>query len=45
MISHLGPQLAIADGVALAYKLKKKIKFHLHLQVKAEQVKAIFMKH
>src|SRR6195952_337646 len=22
MISHLGPQLAIADGVALAYKLK-----------------------
>ena len=24
MISHLGPQLAIADGVALAYKLEKK---------------------
>jgi 2-oxoisovalerate dehydrogenase E1 component len=24
MISHLGPQLGIADGVALAYKLKKK---------------------
>jgi 2-oxoisovalerate dehydrogenase E1 component len=24
MISHLGPQLAIADGVALAYKLKQK---------------------
>ena len=23
MISHLGPQLAIADGVALAYKLQK----------------------
>ncbi|HRF16736.1 MAG TPA: thiamine pyrophosphate-dependent enzyme, partial [Chitinophagaceae bacterium] len=23
MISHLGPQMAIADGVALAYKLKK----------------------
>src|SRR5436305_9316505 len=23
MISHLGPQLAIADGVALAYKLKE----------------------
>ena len=23
MISHLGPQLAIADGVALAYKLKR----------------------
>src|SRR6476620_1557752 len=26
MISHLGPQLAIADGVALAYKLAKKDK-------------------
>ncbi len=26
MISHLGPQLAIADGVALAYKLKKEKK-------------------
>jgi 2-oxoisovalerate dehydrogenase E1 component len=26
MISHLGPQLAIADGVALAYKLQKKNK-------------------
>ncbi len=26
MISHLGPQLAIADGVALAYKLKKEDK-------------------
>lgn len=26
MISHLGPQLAIADGVALAYKLKKQAK-------------------
>lgn len=26
MISHLGPQLAIADGVALAYKLKKESK-------------------
>ena len=24
MISHLGPQLGIADGIALAYKLKKK---------------------
>ncbi|MEP6615310.1 MAG: dehydrogenase E1 component subunit alpha/beta [Ginsengibacter sp.] len=29
MISHLGPQLAIADGVALAYKLKKKDKVSL----------------
>ncbi len=26
MISHLGPQLAIADGVALAHKLKKETK-------------------
>ncbi len=26
MISHLGPQLAIADGVALAYKLKEQNK-------------------
>jgi 2-oxoisovalerate dehydrogenase E1 component len=29
MISHLGPQLAIADGVALAYKLNKKDKVSL----------------
>src|SRR6476620_9609791 len=29
MISHLGPQLAIADGVALAYKLKKESKISL----------------
>lgn len=29
MISHLGPQLAIADGVALALKLKKKNKVSL----------------
>jgi 2-oxoisovalerate dehydrogenase E1 component len=29
MISHLGPQLAIADGVALAYKLKKQDKISL----------------
>lgn len=29
MISHLGPQLAIADGVALAYKLKKQNKVSL----------------
>ena len=27
MISHLGPQMAIADGVALAHKLKKEQKF------------------
>jgi 2-oxoisovalerate dehydrogenase E1 component len=29
MISHLGPQLAIADGVALAYKLRKEDKVSL----------------
>ncbi len=29
MISHLGPQLAIADGVALAYKLKNENKVSL----------------
>lgn len=29
MISHLGPQLGIADGVALAYKLKKNNKASL----------------
>ena len=29
MISHLGPQLAIADGAALAYKLKKEDKISL----------------
>jgi 2-oxoisovalerate dehydrogenase E1 component len=29
MISHLGPQLAIADGVALAHKLKKEQKISL----------------
>jgi 2-oxoisovalerate dehydrogenase E1 component len=29
MISHLGPQLAIADGIALAYKLKNENKVSL----------------
>ena len=29
MISHLGPQLALADGAALAYKLKKEKKVSL----------------
>jgi 2-oxoisovalerate dehydrogenase E1 component len=29
MISHLGPQLAIADGVSLAYKLRKQDKVSL----------------
>jgi 2-oxoisovalerate dehydrogenase E1 component len=31
MISHLGPQLAIADGVALAHKLRKEDKISLAL--------------
>lgn len=29
MISHLGPQMAVADGVALAYKLRKEKKVSL----------------
>ena len=29
MISHLGPQLAIADGIALAHKLRKEYKISL----------------
>ena len=45
MISHLGPQLAIADGVALAHKLKKEKKISLAFTGKAGPVKAIFMKH
>jgi hypothetical protein len=45
MISHLGPQLALADGAALAYKLRKQIKYRLHSQVMAVPAKAIFMKH
>jgi 2-oxoisovalerate dehydrogenase E1 component len=33
MISHLGPQLAIADGVALAYKLRRQHKVSLTFTV------------
>jgi hypothetical protein len=44
MISHLGPQLAIADGVALAYSCAKKIKCHLLSPATAAPAKAIFMK-
>ena len=29
MISHLGPQLGIADGIALAHKLKKEIVYRI----------------
>ena len=42
MISHLGPQLAVADGIALANKLKKIIKLLLFLLEMVEQVKEIF---
>ncbi len=45
MISHLGPQLAIADGVSLAYKLRKENKVSLAFTVMAERAKEIFMKH
>jgi 2-oxoisovalerate dehydrogenase E1 component len=45
MISHLGPQLAIADGTALAHKLKKETKYRLPLREKAAPAKEIFMKH
>lgn len=44
MISHLGPQLAIADGVALAHKLKQEQKYHSPLPVKAVPARAIFMR-
>lgn len=45
MISHLGPQLGVADGIALADLLKKKNKLPQCLQGKGLQVKVIFMKH
>jgi len=45
MISHLGPQLGVADGIALANKLKKMAKLQQFLRVKALHLKAIFMKH
>lgn len=44
MISHLGPQLAIADGVALAHQLRNEEKFRLLLVAMVVPVKAIFMK-
>ena len=44
MISHVGPQLAVADGIALFIKLKKKKKLLLFLQETAGLVKEIFMK-
>ena len=45
MISHLGPQLGVADGIALANKLKKNIKQQLSLLEMGVQVKEISMKH
>ncbi|GAK94090.1 branched-chain alpha-keto acid dehydrogenase E1 component alpha subunit [Nonlabens ulvanivorans] len=44
MISHLGPQLGVADGIALAQKLKKQVLQPLFLLVKVVQAKAISMK-
>ncbi len=44
MISHIGAQLGVADGIALFHKIKKEKKQCWFLPVKGEQVKAIFMK-
>jgi 2-oxoisovalerate dehydrogenase E1 component len=43
MISHLGPQL-VADGIALANKLKKNGQITAVLPKKVLQVKEIFMR-
>jgi 2-oxoisovalerate dehydrogenase E1 component len=43
MISHLGPQLGVADGIALANKLKKNGKLPQFSPVKVLPVKEIFM--
>jgi 2-oxoisovalerate dehydrogenase E1 component len=44
MISHLGPQLGVADGIALANKLKKNGKLPLFLPEKEPPAKVIFTK-
>jgi hypothetical protein len=44
MISHLGPQNGVADGIALASLLKKEKKSQQFLMAMAERVKVIFMK-
>ena len=44
MISHLGPQLGIANGIALADLLKKNKSMLPFFLEKEEQVKVIFMK-
>jgi 2-oxoisovalerate dehydrogenase E1 component len=43
MISHLGPQLGVADGIALANKLKKNGSYGCFYW-KAPHPKGIFMK-
>ena len=46
MISHLGPQLGVADGIALANKLEEIIiRLLQSFQVMEELVKVIFMRH
>jgi len=45
MISHLGPQLAVADGAALAYQLRQEKKAVLVFRAREERVRVIFMKH
>ena len=44
MISHLGPQLGVADGIALAHKLRQENAVTAVLRVKEEPVKEIFTK-
>jgi len=44
MISHLGPQFGIADGIALGDLLKKNNKVVRYLQEMEEPVKVIFTK-
>ena len=45
MISHLGPQMGIADGIGLAKKLKNEKRLQLSLQVMEELVRVISMSH
>ena len=45
MISHLGPQMGIADGIGLAKKLKDEKKLQLSLLVTEELVRVISMSH
>ena len=45
MISHLGPQLGVADGIALHNLLDNNKKLLLYLQVKVARAREIFTKH